>query len=986
MKIFIQRISLLLFILPFFSFGQNADAILQQTLDSNAKKNGLTTTDVNNWKLVNHHNSRKGNVGFYYVHQSYNDILVYNAISVIAIKNNEGFLTSNGFISDLENKVETSTATISAKDAIISAARNIGAENIGDLIELDSKGNNNHIFEAKDLSVENITVDFKLFKVDESTVRAVWDLHIYQLDQKHWWSMRVDAQTGAVLDKMDWVLNCNFDGKENHGGSHANHNHRTVDFTQISTPTPGPRSGAGYNVFALPVESPIHGGRQLLIDPADLTASPYGWHDVDGVVGHEFTTTQGNNVYASEDRADADVLGYMPDGGTTLNFDFPLDLTLGPIDYEDVAITNLFYMNNIMHDVWYHYGFDEASGNFQQNNYGNGGFGDDYVFAQAQDGGGMNNANMSTGPDGYSPRMQMYLWSSADPDLLTVNSPSSISGIYTTKQAGFGPIVPVTPITSDIVIYDDSSGDPMDGCQPAVNSAALNGKIVLVKRGGCSFVIKVENAELAGAVAVIVVNNVQGNIIAMGGTDPGIGIPSIMISQADGNTIINQIQSGTPVNATLQSPNGSHFLDGDFDNGIIAHEYGHGISIRLTGGADMAGCLGNIEQMGEGWSDWFGMMLTIEPGDLGTDGRGIGTFATGELTTGGGIRPLRYSTDFNINNATYATTNNSSISEPHGIGFVWATMLWDLNWALINKYGFDPDVYNGTGGNNIAMQLVIDGLKLQGCYPGFVDGRDAILQADQLFNNGDNQCLIWNVFAKRGLGFSADQGSSDNRYDQLEAFDLPPNLSSAANTEVVNSCGDFTWPVSGQTYSASGSYVYAINNSTNCDSILTLDLTVEGISSQITYLNHGAILQADPAFTSYQWVDCDNGNAPIAGATNSTFTPTENGNYAVIVSAGNCNETSNCLRIDNVGLENNAIDMVNIYPNPSKGNVEMSFSNTIEQANVRVFDMTGKIVQEFELVDAPQFSFFLKGGNGVYTIEMTTNKGDVYRKRISKIN
>jgi hypothetical protein len=102
-------------------------------------------------------------------------------------------------------------------------------------------------------------------------------------------------------------------------------------------------------------------------------------------------------------------------------------------------------------------------------------------------------------------------------------------------------------------------------------------------------------------------------------------------------------------------------------------------------------------------------------------------------------------------------------------------MLWDLNWALIERYGFDSDLYTGTGGNNINMQLVIDGMKLQACSPGFIDGRDAILEADRLANDGANQCLIWEVFANRGLGWSADQGSSNSRSDQEEAFDLPPS-------------------------------------------------------------------------------------------------------------------------------------------------------------------------------------------------------------------
>ena len=78
-------------------------------------------------------------------------------------------------------------------------------------------------------------------------------------------------------------------------------------------------------------------------------------------------------------------------------------------------MSNLFYWNNIIHDVFYQYGFDEVSGNFQDKNHSQGGAGGDAVYAEAQDGGGTNNANFATPPDGTHPRMQMYLWDHAIP-------------------------------------------------------------------------------------------------------------------------------------------------------------------------------------------------------------------------------------------------------------------------------------------------------------------------------------------------------------------------------------------------------------------------------------------------------------------------------------------------------------------------------------------------------------------------------------------
>ena len=80
-------------------------------------------------------------------------------------------------------------------------------------------------------------------------------------------------------------------------------------------------------------------------------------------------------------------------------------------------------------------------------------------------------------------------------------------------------------------------------------------------------------------------------------------------------------------------------------------------------------------------------------------------------------------------------------------------MLWDMYWLLIDEYGYDADLVSGSGGNNLALQLVLDGLKLQECNPTFTDGRDAILLADEVNSDGANRCTIWRAFAKRGWVF-----------------------------------------------------------------------------------------------------------------------------------------------------------------------------------------------------------------------------------------
>ena len=244
-----------------------------------------------------------------------------------------------------------------------------------------------------------------------------------------------------------------------------------------------------------------------------------------------------------------------------------------------------------------------------------------------------------------------------------------------------------------------------------------------------------------------------------------------MLSDTDGEAIIAELMEAT-VNGTINAPIIGELIDGDLDNGIVAHEYGHGISNRLTGGANNTGCLNNAQQMGEGWSDWLGLMITMQTGDQADDARGIGTYAIGQPADGGGIRQYPYSYDMSINPLTYEDLAATG-GQVHAVGTIWATMTWDLSWDLIAEHGYDPDMYNGTGGNNIAMQLILDGMKLQGCSPGFVDGRNAILQADENANGGANRCTIWNAFARRGLGFSAIQGSSNSVSGSTAAFDIP---------------------------------------------------------------------------------------------------------------------------------------------------------------------------------------------------------------------
>lgn len=631
------------------------------------------------------------------------------------------------------------------------------------------------------------------------------------------WSLVIDAETGAVLQEANQVLKCNF-GTPNH---EHNYDNACANVTPQALPVSeqifesAVAEESAYRVFRFGVESPIHGERTLEKSPSHPVASPFGWHDTDGQDGPEFTTTRGNNTWSYPD-TEGDNLAetnVVAEGGDSLVFDFFFEDEVANANIDTLlpaAMTQTFYFTNVMHDWLYLIGFNEAAGNFQRNNYTGQGQDRDEVFVEVQDGSATNNATFSTPADGGNGRMQMFLWTGGASSM-QVTTPATVAGPFTTGTADFGPVIGGTAVTGQVAI-----SEPAIGCTEITND--LTGKIALITRGECNFSLKVFNAQEAGAVGAIICNDAmagedRGGLIGMSNGNPEltITIPSVFITFEDCVNLRNTVAAGDSVSVTFQ------FLpppprDGDFDNGIVAHELGHGVSNRLVGGPNNTGCLGNDEQMGEGWSDFYTLASsprTIDDMPDGTEPRGIGNYATRRNIDGGGIRNLPYSTSFDVNNHTYDDVIISGTA-PHPLGEVWATMLWDLYWAMSDEYGFDDDLIEGTGGNNLAVQLVTEGFKMTSCNPGLVDGRDGILAADFELFDGANQCLIWEVFARRGLGFSARQGDTNDRTDNREAFDLNPaclgglSLTKTVDENTINAGEGVTYSLTATNFRAEG--------------------------------------------------------------------------------------------------------------------------------------------------------------------------------------
>ncbi|MBK9255616.1 MAG: M36 family metallopeptidase [Saprospiraceae bacterium] len=777
--------------------GQSTLETQQATkyISEKAKDWGLVASDYENMSLSSIAKSEKYGLTYLYLNQTINGIDVRNAVAMIVINQKGDVVSSNQtFIQNAAAKITQTAAKIKPAQAVIFAAQQFEIQYRNEPVSLGRSDEGAYKFDMPEFTKSDISAELKYIPSGDKLI-LTWNLHLDMKQNADYWDYYVNAENGEFVHKHNFTLYCNHHehAYKNHDNCSNGHFTRLQNSGTLHSENINGSTAARYNVFRVPVESPNHGNRSIATDDEFPEASPFGWHDVDGVPGPEYTITRGNNVYAYQDKDnDNSPDGPDTDGGMNLNFDFPLDFTKDPRESADATVTNLFYMSNMMHDLTYFLGFTEQFGNFQQKNYTGAPGEGDPVVAEAFDGitatpVSLNNANFSIVPDGQRGRMQMFLWNNNSGGALFINEPEALEGFISLYQpAGFGRAIPTideSPIIAGLIIANDKS-NPTEGlgCGEFSNAAQIQGKIPMIDRGICEFGAKSLNAQRAGAVAVIICNvagiggGTGDELVGMGAGAVGnqVTIPVVMMRKSDCDRIRISLRNNLNVVMTFQVKDrqGADYFDGSFDNGIIAHEYGHGVSIRLTGGRNQAGCLSNDEQMGEGWSDYFSLIFTHKAGDKGEDARGIGTFAGSQPTNGGGIRTFPYSTDMSINPQTFDDIKGTTA--PHPLGAVWTAMLWDMYWAFVNLYGFDPDWTNEESGNFKAALLVMEGMKLQGCNPGFIRGRDAIMEADKLLYNNQHNCMLWETFARRGLGFFANGGDTDNRNDGVQNFESRP--------------------------------------------------------------------------------------------------------------------------------------------------------------------------------------------------------------------
>ena len=626
----------------------SADArqsVVRSFLAANNELYGLTATQVAQLVNVADYSNPAGNLSWVEYEQRVGGIPVFQGYVRAALtKDGEIARTTGNLAPGLDYAAMQAKPGLNASDAAAAAAKAIGVDTTALALSAQSVQDNGRTnILSQGPFDENVKAELVYFPTEPGVATLAYSMTLWGQDADYY--ILVDANDGQML----WRKNIRAEQTQ------------SVTYNVYNDDSPAPISPSN----ALP-GSGTQGAAIARTDVSVINEMPTGQpfsSDPWLADGAGNVTTTGNNVDAG---LDVDGTNGIDAGSRAVGTGRVLSFVYNPapgipapgdaptaVAYRNGIVTNIFFWTNRYHDRVYNLGFTEAARNFQTNNFGRGGTGNDFVRAEAQDSSGTNNANFSTPADGSLPRMQMYIFPGPTPD-----------------------------------------------------------------------------------------------------------------------------------------------RDGDIDAEIFIHEMTHGTSNRLH--ANAAGLLtAQAGGMGEGWSDFYarailstasedvnglyasGAYATYQLGALGNDNAyyGIRRFPYAVKTTVGtngkphypltfaDIDPAKInSTDGAFPESPLAFSGNGA-AEVHNIGEIWCMMLLEVRARMINRLGWAV-------GNQRALQIVTDAMKLDVASPTLVQARDSIIAADQAGFGGADVDDIWAGFATRGLGFGASVTGTST---VTESF-LVPNL------------------------------------------------------------------------------------------------------------------------------------------------------------------------------------------------------------------
>jgi hypothetical protein len=387
------------------------ESIVRNFISTNRSLYGLTSAQIGGLKTFADYTNPAGNMSFVGLKQEINGIPVFQGeVMASFTKRNELVRTINTLAPGLNYGALPTAPSLSAADAVSSAAKNIGMDIKASDLRVDSAAaDGRSVILQRGPFDENTKAELMYFPLGPSAAALSWSSVLWLPDVAYW--VITDAQTGQMLWRKCLT----------------NDQTQAVTYNVYNDDSPAPSSPT-----AATMPDTVNGFQAPAIARTDITeinemptGQPYSsdpWI-ADGA-GNVVTT--GNNADAGLDidgTNGIDAAGRATGTGRVLSFVYnPAPGIPAPGDaptltaYRNGIVTNIFFWTNRYHDILYQYGFTEAARNFQTNNYGRGGLGNDFVRAEAQDSSGTNNANFNTPADGSLPRMQMYIFTGPTPD------------------------------------------------------------------------------------------------------------------------------------------------------------------------------------------------------------------------------------------------------------------------------------------------------------------------------------------------------------------------------------------------------------------------------------------------------------------------------------------------------------------------------------------------------------------------------------------
>jgi len=252
-------------------------------------------------------------------------------------------------------------------------------------------------------------------------------------------------------------------------------------------------------------------------------------------------------------------------------------------------------------------------------------------------------------------------------------------------------------------------------------------------------------------------------------------------------------------------------------------------------------------------------------------------------------------------------------------------------------------------------------------------GTTSVLGCDSYTSPSGNH--VWTT-----SGTYVDTITSALGCDSILTINLTMGASNTGTLTAIG-CNNYTSPSGNNVWTTSGTYTDILTNASGCDSVLTINLTINTVDLNV--LQNGATLTSWATGASYQWLDCNNNFAIIPGATSQVFFPTANGSYAVRLDKNNCVDTSACYAVTTVGMNEYALEnQLEIFPNPASNFTTLQFNKIFNSLEVSLVNALGQTLKKVKVSNANSLELPLDLPAGIYLISILADEFQFSKKLI----